>query len=273
MKIALTGASGNFGQEFLARADGDVIAINRGDWDGIDQVLSSGVDVVIHAASDLQSSMAQSPVKLLDSNLVTTARLLEAMRSHEIPRLIFMSSCAVYGDSIGSGEASACHPTSINGINKLLNEKIISEFCEANRIKYEILRVFNMYGGTDHFSILSHIRKALQSGSPFTLNNAGIAQRDFIHVADVAAIVVQLLKLDIPHTILNVGTGIATKVSTLVDMVRARHPELVIRASSVREAEYSRADISRLKSLLGYTFIPIEDYLRDGFEFHRISGS
>lgn len=270
MRIALTGASGNFGQEFLARAEHDVIAVNRGDWDGLDALLSRGVDVVIHAASDLQSSMAQSPVKLLDSNLVTTARLLEAMKAHEIPRLIFMSSCAVYGDSIRSGENSVCHPASVNGISKLLNEKIISEFCEVNHIKHEILRVFNMYGGTDHFSILSHIRKALQNGTPFTLNNAGIAQRDFIHVADVAAIVLQLLKLDIPHTTLNVGTGIATKVSTLVDLIRARHPELVIRLNSVREAEYSRADISRLKALFDHKYIQIEDYLANGFEQDRL---
>jgi nucleoside-diphosphate-sugar epimerase len=95
--------------------------------------------------------------------------------------------------------------------------------------------------GTDHFSILSHIRKALRNGTPFTLNNAGIAQRDFVHVTDVAAIVLQLLKLDVPFTTLNVGTGIATKVSTLVDLIRARHPELAIRPNSVREAEYSRA--------------------------------
>jgi UDP-glucose 4-epimerase len=266
MRIALTGAGGNFGREFMAQADGDVIAINRGDWDGVSAILSSGVDVVVHAASDLQTSVSRSPVNLLDSNLATTARLLEAMKVHEVPRLVFMSSCAVYGDSMRSGESSACHPASINGISKLLNEKIISEFCESNHIKYEILRVFNMYGGTDHFSILSHIRKALRNGNPFTLNNAGIAQRDFVHVTDVAAVVLQLLKLDVPHTALNIGTGIATKVSTLLDLIRARHPELVIRPNTVREAEYSRADISRLKTLLDHRFIQIEDYLAGGFE-------
>lgn len=266
MKVALTGASGNFGREFLARTEHEVIAVNRGDWDRIDVLLSRGVDLVVHAASDLQSSVKEAPVKLLDSNLLTTARLLEAMKTHGIPRLVFMSSCAVYGDSIRSGENSACHPASVNGINKLLNEKIISEFCEANHIKHEILRVFNMYGGTDHFSILSHIRKALQTGTPFTLNNAGIAQRDFIHVADVAAIVMQLLKLNIPHTTLNVGTGIATKVSRLVDLIRARHPELIIRPNSILEAEYSRADTSRLKALITHKCIQIEDYLENGFE-------
>jgi hypothetical protein len=67
MRIALTGASGNFGREFMSRADGDVIAVNRGDWNGISGILSRGVDVVIHAASDLQSSVARSPANWLDS--------------------------------------------------------------------------------------------------------------------------------------------------------------------------------------------------------------
>ena len=261
MRIALTGASGNFGREFRTQADGDVIAINRGDWDGIAAILSRGVDVVIHAASDLQSSVSCSPVKMLDSNLVSTARLLEAMKTHEIPRLIFMSSCAVYGDSIDSSESGYCNPVSINGVCKLLNEKIISDFCRSNGIKYEILRVSNMYGGTDHFSILSHIRRCLKSRTPFTLNNSGIAQRDFIHVTDVAAIVLQLITIDHPYTTLNIGTGIATKISTMVDLIRESHPELAIINSKIRELEYSCADISLLSSLLDYKFIKIEDYL------------
>jgi len=265
MKIALTGASGNFGREFQTQADCDVITINRSDWDGIAAILSPGVDIVIHAASDLQSSVARSPVKILDSNLVSTARLLEAMKTYEIPRLIFMSSCAVYGNSIDCSESGVCNPVSINGICKLLNERIISDFCRSSGIKYEILRVSNMYGGTDQFSILSHIRRCLKSQTPFTLNNFGIAQRDFIHVTDVAAIVSRLTNIDHSNTIINIGTGIPTKISTMVDLIRQSHPELVIINSKIQELEYSCADISLLSSMFDHKFIKIKDYLIDSF--------
>jgi UDP-glucose 4-epimerase len=263
MRIALTGASGNFGREFRAQADGDVIAINRGDWDRIDAILSRGVDVVIHAASDLQNSVACSPVKMLDSNIVSTAKLLEAVKTHGIPRLIFISSCAVYGDGIDTSESGFCNPISVNGICKLLNERIISDFCRSNGIKYEILRVSNMYGGTDHFSILSHIRKCLKNKMPFTLNNFGTAKRDFIHVTDVATIVLRLIEIDYPHTTINIGTGIATKISTLVDLIRKNHPELTIINSKIHELEYSCSDISLLTSMFDYKFIKVEDYLAD----------
>lgn len=265
MKVLLTGASGNFGSEFIEQANFDVGQLNRGDWNELGEKLTSGISVVIHAASDLRSSAAVSPVKLLDSNLLSTARLLEAVREHQIPRLIFLSSCAVYGEDMRTNEDSKCCPTSINGINKLLNEKIIAEFCTMHKIEYKVLRIFNMYGGRDHFSIFSHMERALKTGVPFTLNNRGIAQRDFIHVSDVAKIVHLLLDKYVPYTHLNIGTGIATKISTLVELVRERFPDMPIRHAQLEEAEYSRANITRLLRIADGHFIRIEDYLRNDF--------
>lgn len=265
MKVLLTGASGNFGHEFIERADCDVVQLNRDDWDGLGVKLARGIDVVIHAAGDLRTRAAASPVKLFDSNVLTTARVLEAVRECQIPRLIFLSSCAVYGEDMRTNEDSQCYPTSINGIGKLLGEKMIAEFCTEHKIKYEILRIFNMYGGRDHFSVFSHMQRALESGVPFILNNKGIAQRDFIHVSDVARIVLSLLSGNVPYTHLNIGTGIATKLSALVEVVSRRFPSLSIRHAQIEEAEYSRADIARLRGFANGDFVRIEDYLRNDF--------
>lgn len=265
MKILLTGANGNFGREFRKQADMEVVLVNRGDWAQLDDKLSQNIDVVIHAASDLHSKASTSPIGLIDSNLVSTATLLESVRQHQIPRLIFLSSCAVYGEDMRTFEENLCCPVSINGIAKLLNEKMIAEFCAVNGIKYEILRIFNMYGGRDKFSIVSHLERALTTGVPFTLNNMGVAQRDFIHVADVASVVLQLLKRDIPYTHLNIGTGNSTKIATLVELVRQRFRSLKIRHASSQEAEYSRADIARLREFVDIDFIKIEEYMESHF--------
>ena len=265
MKVLLTGASGNFGHEFLERADFDVVQLNRDDWDDLGAKLALGVDVVIHAAGDLRTRAAASPVKLFDSNIITTARLLEAVREYRVPRLIFLSSCAVYGEDMRTNEESKCCPTSINGIGKLLSEKVIAEFCTENKIKYEVLRIFNMYGGKDHFSVFSHMKRALENGVPFTLNNRGIAQRDFIHVSDVVRVVLSLLSENVPYTHLNIGNGIATKISALVELVGKRFSDLSIRNAQIEEAEYSRADITRLRGLADDDFVRIEEYLRNDF--------
>lgn len=265
MRILLTGAKGNFGREMLKQADMDVVQLNRDGWDDLDGKFAQNIDVVIHAASDLYTKASDSPHKLIDSNLLSTATLLEHSRKHRVRRMIFLSSCAVYGEVMRTSEESPCCPVSINGISKLLNERMVAEFCAANGIKCEILRIFNMYGGQDKFSIVSHLEQALETGEPFTLNNMGIAQRDFIHVADVTAVVLELLKLEIPYTYMNIGTGSSTRISTLVELVSKRFPAFKIRHANTREAEYSRADISKLRQFVKIEFMKIEEYMENHF--------
>ena len=171
----------------------------------------------------------------------------------------------MYGEDMRTSEDSSCCPITINGISKHLNEKLVAEFCSANNIEYQILRVFNSYGGDDRFSIFSKLKHALQACTPFTLNNDGRMQRDFIHVADVASIVLKLSDTNITHTHLNIGTGVATKISTLVDMVAKQFPQLMVRHGLTQEAEYSRADTTRLREFWTGDFIRVEDYIREEF--------
>ena len=264
MNILLTGAEGNFGFEFcrqvLDKNVGSVTRVGRGDWGDIDEKMAS-VEVVVHAASDLRTSANLEPFRLLESNVMSTATLLESARRHRVKRLVFMSSCAVYGEDMRTGEDSLCCPITINGITKHLNEKLVAQFCESNGIEYQILRVFNTYGGRDRFSIFSKLKNALTNGSVFTLNNEGRMQRDFIHVRDVAAIVLNLATLGIKYTHMNIGTGVATKISKLVEMVAAKFPELLIQPGHAREAEYSRADTTRLREYWDGSFIQVEDHI------------
>lgn len=268
MNILLTGAEGNFGTEFrnqaAASSHASVISVGRGDWAEIHEKLESA-DIVVHAASDLRTSASLDPYRLLDSNVMSTATLLEASRRHRVKRFVFLSSCAVYGEDMRTGEESVCCPITINGISKHLNEKLVAEFCTANGIEYQILRAFNTYGGDDKFSIFSKLKRALLTGTAFTLNNDGRMQRDFIHVTDVASVVLNLSTTSIEYTHLNIGTGVATKISKLVDMVAAQFPQLIIQRCVTQEAEYSRADTTRLREFWSENFIRIEDYLQEKF--------
>jgi UDP-glucose 4-epimerase len=268
MNILLTGAEGNFGTEFRRQsADYDtatVIPVGRGDWSQIHDKLA-GVDVVVHAASDLRTSASLAPSRLLDSNVMSTAVLLEAALKSRVKKFVFLSSCAVYGEDMRTGEDSLCAPITINGISKHLGEKLVAEFCTANGIEHQILRVFNSYGGHDKFSIFSHLERALLQGTAFTLNNLGRMQRDFVHVADVASIVLKLSTSAIGYTHLNIGTGTATKVSVLVDMLTARFPQLVVQHGVTQEAEYSRADTSRLREFWVQDFVRLEDFVQQTF--------
>ncbi len=263
MAVLLTGANGNLGKELTKQASFDFVKFVRGDC--LEEKFSSGIEVVIHAASDLHTQAAESPKRLIDSNLFLTSKILEMAGKFSVPRFVYISSCSVYGKNFSTNELSQCNPLSLNGMVKLLNEKIIEDYCLAHGIKYEILRVFNLYGGHDQFSILHYMKKSLESNRPFILNNNGVAQRDFIHVSDVAGIILYILKNGMTYTHLNLGTGSATKVSFLVDWLKHRFPHFKFSHRFLDELEYSRADVSRLSSFIDWDFVRIEDYLSDFF--------
>lgn len=240
--------------------------VGRGDWANLPELLASGIDAVLHTAWDLRAPVTERPEAVLDANIMTTMRLLEACRERRVEKFALISTCAVYGESIDTAEDADCCPVTINGITKLLNERIVQAFCADAGIECQIYRVFNMFGGADRFSILSHLRNALDRGAPFRLNNGGVAQRDFIHVDDVATIVMTLLPMSLPQVHMNVGTGRATRISEIVSMVQRLHPELRIERTSVREAEYSRADIRRLSSAVKELgFVDVMDFVETSF--------
>jgi len=266
MNILLSGADGNFGSAFqtLAAAHGSarVIPLTRSGWTTLDEKLDA-VDLIVHAASDLRTQPGAQPHRWLESNLLTTARLLEAARQHGVKRYVFISSCAVYGANLLTHEDSACSPITLNGIEKYLNEKLVAEFCANNGIEYQILRVFNTYGGKDRFSVLSKLENAIRNGTPFTLNNDGRVMRDFIHVDDVAAVALHFCFANAKQRYVNIGTGVSTKIADIGDMVVSQFPQLIIERGNAKEVEYSRADTTLLRQFWGGSFVRIEDYVRD----------
>jgi len=95
MKILLTGAQGNLGSHIVKHCTHEIVPLFREDWPIIGDLLQ-GVDIVVHAAYDLKSKLFEHPHSVLDSNLMSTIRLLETMKKHQTARLIFISTCAVY---------------------------------------------------------------------------------------------------------------------------------------------------------------------------------
>lgn len=265
MKVILTGGTGNIGKSIQKFANFDIVYLNRNGWDSLDILMNSEIDLVIHAAGDLKASPAIEPLNFLESNLRSTVLLLESMARYKIDRLIFLSSCAVYGNSVSASETDACNPLTINGIIKLLNERIIQSFCIKNQIEFRILRAFNVIGGVDRYSVFNHIKQSLISNNKFCLNNNGIGVRDFIHVDDVAKIICEVAENNYTFDILNIGTGIPTQINDVVSMVREKFPELIINHIKTIEIEQSIANIEKLKRFSSFNFVKVEDFIRNEF--------
>ena len=265
MAVLLTGANGNLAKALIQHSSLDFVSLNKEESGLLNEQHFSNIDVIFHAAADLHSQYKFYPTSLINSNLLLTTKLLEASKKFNIPRFIYISSSAVYGDNLNTSEDSPCFPISINGIVKLLNEKIISDFCSEHHIKYEILRIFNLYGGNDKFSIFTQIKKSLKNSHPFSLNNNGSAERDFIHVNDAAKIISYILTHGMDYTHLNVGTGCSIKISFIIDWVKKKFPNFQYVNCQTEELKYSCANIEKLSKLINVKFMPIENYLSDNF--------
>jgi len=261
MKILITGANGNLGKHLVLNAKNhDVATLCRDDWDTLDEKMSE-VNIVIHAAGDIKSSINVSPANIIDSNISSTMRLLESSLKYKIKHFYFVSSCAVYGDVNHTKENQEIHSTSLNGDIKKLNEKIISSFCKFNNIDFTCFRVFNTFGGDDQFSIVSRLLKAGKEKGTFTLNNEGLSQRDFIHINDIAKIILNTLKLSEKPEFLNVGTGFTNKIVDLYNIVIKKYPDITTKYTHHEEVEYSRSDNSLLLKLIPCEFVSVIEYL------------
>lgn len=264
MKIILTGADGNLGRRLQENAGFEILPVSRGNWQCIQEISADEYQGVIHCAFDLKNDINNFPDTVLESNIVATGKVLRLCKEKQIPRLIFISSCSVYGDSSNSAEDKPCIPVSMNGFTKLFNEELIKSFCDANAIDYLILRVFNSYGGDDKFSVVQKLIACAKQHRPFTLVNEGVSERDFIHVNDVAKIICTLAGMSIRNETINIGTGKSVRIVDVLGAVEEKFGKIpLVEQQKPGEAVYSRANVSKLKKLITLQTVDLYDFIRD----------
>lgn len=263
MKAILTGAEGNLGRRIQEQASFECLPVSRNSWAALDHVRASGYQALIHCAYDLKTDIKEQPDVVLESNVVSTGKALRLCKEKQISKLIFISSCSVYGDSSNSAEDKPCIPVTINGFTKLFNEELIKSFCDANAIDYLILRVFNSYGGDDRFSVVQKLISCAKDRRTFTLVNEGVAERDFIHVDDVAKVVCALAGMGLKREIINVGSGRSVRIIDLLRAVEEKFGKVsVVAEQRLGEAIYSRANINKLKKLVSLQAVDVFDFIR-----------
>jgi UDP-glucose 4-epimerase len=252
MKVIVTGGIGYIGSHVVKRLleDGhevSVIDIRRGEEDDANGIrklchvatancsvvsyMPFGIpDAVVHlAASAIVSESCQDPGTYWANNVTETQKLLAAMSYCKIPKLIFASSCSVYGNAESSRiqEHHQLQPVNPYGNTKLACDRMISDYCTAHGMSAVSLRLFNVAGCGAGMKEVHHpethliprILAACSDGPPITIyghqydTKDGTAERDYVHVEDVAdafsrALVTQLAG----HRVFNIGSGIPTSV-------------------------------------------------------------
>jgi len=227
-------------------------------------VASEGFDGVLHfAALALVGESVAHPERYYRTNITGTLNLLDAMRAASVPRLVFSSTCAVYGqpDEVPIAETAPTRPSNAYGASKLAVDRMISDECLAHGLGAVSLRYFNVAGashglGEDHepeTHLIPNVLRAAQGTLPFVEifgtdypTPDGTAIRDYIHIDDLAA--AHLLALDGTrageHRIFNLGNGSGFSVREVIATVK----RVTEREIETREAPRRPGDPPQLVS-------------------------
>jgi UDP-glucose 4-epimerase len=197
-----------------------------GDFSNTHDIRSAlkGMDAVVHLiGTTLPKTSNEDPVYDVQSNLVATLQLLEAMRSEGVGKIVFISSGGtVYGnpETLPIGELHPTNPLSSYGITKLAIEKYLLLYKGLHGLKPVVLRVANPYGERQRIETAQGVVAAFLSrvirGEPIEIWGDGTVVRDYLHVSDVADAFARALTYDGRQSIFNIGSGNGISLNELV---------------------------------------------------------
>ncbi len=169
-------------------------------------------DTVIHlAAKCVVSESEKYPKQYYDTNVLGTKNILENCKKYKIKNFIFSSSCSVFSNNIKKvKETSLTKPVSYYGKTKLIAENLIKKYFKNTKIKFIILRYFNVVGADlknkigeigNKDRLFNNISKRILQknykidiyGNDYKTKD-GTCVRDYIHVYDLANIHIKCLE-------------------------------------------------------------------------------
>ncbi|MDE0931565.1 MAG: NAD-dependent epimerase/dehydratase family protein [Halioglobus sp.] len=183
-----------------------------------------GVDAVLHMVSTtLPKSSNDDPIFDVQSNVVGSLHILNAMVTHCVPSIVFISSGGtVYGNPLylPVDENHPTNPVVSYGITKLAIEKYLQVYERLYGIKAITLRVANPYGErqrleTAQGAVGVFLHHAIK-GVPIEIWGDGSVTRDYIHVSDVAEAFSSALDYSGEQRLFNVSSGIGTSLNDLI---------------------------------------------------------
>jgi UDP-glucose 4-epimerase len=185
----------------------------------------AGADRIFHLAADpdvRQSAMNPDPA--MQSNIMATFRVLEAMRRHEIPELVFTSTSTVYGDAavIPTPENYApLEPISVYGATKLACEALISAYCHSFGMKAWNFRFANIIGErSGHGVITDFIGKLRRNPNELEILGDGKQAKSYLEVHEcIAAMLYATGKARDTVNTFNIGSEDWIDVRTIAEIV------------------------------------------------------
>ena len=206
------------------------VDVPMGAGEGFAQLLP-GHDAVVHFAWSSDPVRGwQDPLAEVESNLGMAVQLFEACCEAGVKKILFPSSGGtVYGHQEGPiSEEAVPRPFNPYGIGKLTAEHFLAYYRQRAGIAADVFRIGNAYGPRQRTDkpqgVIARWMAQVVAGETIEVFGGAETYRDYIHVQDVAALM--LLGLDdLTHSaVYNLGTGVGTSILELLELFKTAIP-------------------------------------------------
>ena len=222
----------------------DLVVADTSDRAALDRLFTTyKIDAVMHFAAYIAvGESVKQPGKYYTNNVASTLNLLEAMLAHGVNKIVFSSTCAVYGmpKEIPMSENHPHDPLSPYAASKDMVERILSDFDTAFSLKSVAFRYFNACGadpggllGEDHtpethlipLALLTALKKRQSLyifGTDYDTPD-GTCVRDYIHVNDLAdahVLGLEYLLAGGKSEVFNLGNGNGFSVREVIETAK-----------------------------------------------------
>lgn len=186
-----------------------------------------GCDVVFHLISTtLPKSSNENPVYDVESNLVSTIRMLESACKHGVKKVIFTSSGGtVYGapKQVPISEEHATNPMSSYGICKLAIEKYLALFHELHGLDFTVLRLSNPFGERQRVdasqgAVAVFLQKAI-TNNPIEIWGDGTVIRDYLYIGDLIKAMLKSIDYSGQVKVFNIGSSAGKSLNDVLNVI------------------------------------------------------
>jgi UDP-glucose 4-epimerase len=254
-------------------------------------ISASRPDAIMHfAASALVGESMQNPSKYFRNNIANGLNLLDAMVAAGVKRIVFSSTCAIFGppERLPIDENLPTRPINPYGESKLAFERILRWYDEIHGVKCVSLRYFNAAGASARFGedhrvethLIPNVLKVALGQKPRVEvygtdyeTPDGTCVRDYIHILDLAK--AHILALDSPKSeFYNLGTGGGSSVREVIDAARkvtGKKIEVVERPRRPGDPPRLIAASEKIKRELGWEprFQSLDAILESAWKWHQ----
>ena len=235
--------------------------------------LFAGIDYVFHVAAEarIQPSIV-NPLQSIKTNILGTANILQASRTHNVKKVIYSTTSSYYGkkNTLPNVETQIEDCLNPYSVSKVAGDKLCKMYFDLYGLKTVTLRYFNVYGDRQptkgHYApVIGLFLKQRENNQPLTIVGDGTQRRDFTNIQDVvnANILAMTTELDTYGEVFNVGYGQNYSVNEIAGMISDNVTFIPARPG---EAKETLSNTTKIRTQMGWK---PEVNLKDWIKSHQ----